>query len=175
MNRSWNLFSFPNCFPQKGWEANSSIESLFALSIDKTSRLFSGFSTSAKIIEASKHWNSTAVFNIEKDEHFEVENLLPEERIPGIFLLASQVAQPWEGWLLEGGWVIFLVVNCSFHPDFWGDDQIWWAYLSYGLKAPTRGVIFFWFGEKIGDTLDLFWAEIASISTASLGGMIAGF
>ena len=27
--------------------------------------------------------------------------------------------------------------HCYFHPDFWGDDPIWPAYFSNGLKSPT--------------------------------------
>lgn len=92
---------------------------------------------------------------------------------------------PWHHGGCEGGcvswglWIVGFNVGVRWwiqiyisYFHFLGDDQIWRAHIfQMGWKFQLRGVILsFDLEERIGDTLDLFLAEIASISTASLWG-----
>ena len=50
-------------------------------------------------------------------------------------------SQEWVGLVTKTGWWFHFKYFWNFHPDPWGNDPIWRAYFSNGLKPPTRWVI----------------------------------
>ena len=53
---------------------------------------------------------------------------------------SSKTVQGRSGWWFQ----IFVIFT---HPEIWGNDPIWWAYFSDGLKPPTGDE---WLGPQIG-------------------------
>ena len=84
------------------------------------------------------------VFHLSHDIHLMSEMEGTANRVHGSLMIStsnsSKTVQGRSGWWFQ----IFVIFT---HPEIWGNDPIWWAYFSDGLKPPTRDE---WLGPQIG-------------------------